>query len=143
MIKSDPRYAARTNRHFARASEIEGEPIRTVEDKALEGDRLPVVKTIICTDKFLCTEVTRPMGIIDPPHQHADHESIFYLIKGRVRLVIGKEEFIAEAGDYWVHPVGVEHYTEMLEESVNIEVKIPPVKTWNHPDVLEKLKIKR
>jgi quercetin dioxygenase-like cupin family protein len=133
MNASNPRYIARTQRYFARSRDVAGEPIKKVEDKVIPGTVFPVVKPILVTDGFLCTEVRRPKGLIDPPHLHSDHESVFYLISGRVRLIIGGQEFIAEPGDYWVHPKNVLHHTEMLEESVNIEVKIPPVKTWNHP----------
>ena len=133
MDPKSPRYIARTHRYFARSRDVAAEPIRKVENQTIPGTNYPMVKPILVTDGFLCTEVRRPVGLIDPPHLHEDHESVFYLISGRLKLTIGGQEFIAEPGDYWVHPKGVLHHTEMLEESVNIEVKIPPVKTWNHP----------
>ena len=47
-----------------------------------------------------------------------------------MRVVIEGEEFIAEPGATWVHRPGVRHYHEALEDSVQIEVKSPPTKTW-------------
>ena len=43
---------------------------------------------------------------------------------------IGDAEFIAEPGDVWRHPAGVPHFSEALEESVQIEIKSPARKTW-------------
>lgn len=45
-------------------------------------------------------------------------------------LVIGGKEFIAEAGDAWIHPRGVPHFSEALEDCIQVEVKSPPRKTW-------------
>lgn len=133
MDATDPRYIARTNNYFARSRNITGEQIRKVENIVATDPRYPIVKPVLVTDGFLCTEVWKPKGIVDPPHLHMDHEAVCYLISGKVKLIIGDQEFIAEPGDYWCHPKGVMHYTEILEESVNIEIKIPPIKTWNLP----------
>jgi quercetin dioxygenase-like cupin family protein len=51
-----------------------------------------------------------------------------------MRLVIGGEAFIAEAGDCWIHPRGVPHFSEALEDCIQIEVKSPPRKTWMSAD---------
>ena len=78
----------------------------------------------------LMLHVLREKGLIDPVHKHMDHETVAYLIKGRLRLVIGGEEFIAEAGTSWIHPRGVEHFSEALEDCEQLEIKSPPRKTW-------------
>lgn len=131
--KNDPRYIAPTSRYFIHGRDVVPEAITKVEDVIVESRVAPMVKVAIVTDKFLCTEVRRVKGHIDPVHRHMDHESINYLVSGRMRLVIGGKEFIAEPGAYWVHPMGVDHFAEILEDSVNLELKIPPTKTWNHP----------
>ena len=38
-----------------------------------------------------------------------------------VRLVIGGEEFIAEPGTSWIHPRGVPHFSEALEDCDDIQ----------------------
>jgi hypothetical protein len=40
------------------------------------------------------------------------------------------KEFIAEPGDVWRHPPGVPHFSEALEECVQLEIKSPARKTW-------------
>jgi quercetin dioxygenase-like cupin family protein len=46
-------------------------------------------------------------------------------VKGRIRLSIGAEEYVAAPGDSWCIPGGVEHGAQILEDSVAIEVFSP------------------
>lgn len=112
----------------------------TANDKArvdriekVEGQALatPVqVKVLMKSDNILMLEIFRPKGLRDPVHQHDDHETSCHLVKGRLKLGIADKEFIAKAGDTWFHPKGVAHWSEALEDCIQIEVKSPPVKTW-------------
>jgi quercetin dioxygenase-like cupin family protein len=60
---------------------------------------------------------------------------VVYQKQGRVRMRIGDKSFIVEAGDTYIHPMGVVHQHEALEDSVRIETKIYPkggaVASWN------------
>ena len=85
-------------------------------------------------EEILLLHVQRKKGLIDPVHKHMDHESMGYLISGKLRLIIGGKEFIATPGTSWVHPVGVEHFSEALEDCEQIEIKSPPRKTWVSED---------
>lgn len=88
------------------------------------------LKVLMVTDDFECLEIARPKGAVDPKRRHDDHTTIGCLLTGRLRLHIGDETFEAEPGDVWVHPAGVEHWTEALEASTQIDVKSPASKTW-------------
>ena len=48
---------------------------------------------------------------------------------------IGEKSFVVEAGDSYIHPMGVAHQHEALEDSVRIETKIYPgggaIASWN------------
>ena len=112
-----------------------------------EGDKLPTVrmgvlegrasagqvdlKPLLVGDDMLMVEIFEKAGVRVPEHSHDDHESVVYLIKGRMKLVIGGKEFVAKAGDAWIHPKGVPHWSETLEDCLAIEIKSPPRKTWN------------
>ena len=135
MPDHDPRYIERTKHYFIHSNDIEGEPILSVEGAKVTATAKvpPMVKVAIVTDQTLCTEVKRVGGHVGPWHTHMDHESVNYLVSGKMRLGIGDEEFIATPGSYWVHPIGVAHYAEHLEDSVVIELKFPPTRTWNLP----------
>jgi quercetin dioxygenase-like cupin family protein len=106
--------------------------VDTVEGAAMQG--VLAVTPLVCGDESSMTRWTRKKGLIDPLHQHDDHESVAILLSGKLRMVIAGREFIAGPGDSWVHPRGVPHYSEALEDCVQIEIKSPPIRTWRLPD---------
>ena len=81
-------------------------------------------KTLVHGDETLMTEFRRGQGAVLPRHVHP-HEQTGYLVKGRIRLSIGTEEYEAQAGDSWCIPGGFEHGADILEDSVAIEVFSP------------------
>ena len=99
----------------------------------VEGDVFkdqPSLKVLMVTDDMECLKVYRKKGFVDPKHTHEDHSTVACLLYGRVRLHIGDQTFLAGPGDVWMHPQGVPHYTEALEDCCQIEVKAPACKTW-------------
>lgn len=130
MTDKTRRLAASTSL-FAKNSAIAYEVISKLEGhEEGTGEKRLSIKPLIVSETMLIMEAKRPQGLVDPEHAHPDHESICYLVSGRIRVVIEGESWIAEPGDAWVHPAGVKHYHEALEESVQIEIKSPPTKTW-------------
>lgn len=127
-MAEDARSLPPSERRFVKGSEITPQTIEALEGVKLAG--YLGVKPMIVGNDMVCIEVHRQAGVTDPVHAHPDHESICYLVKGRVRVIIEDEEFVAEAGDIWIHPAGVRHYHETLEDSVQLEIKSPPRKTW-------------
>ena len=81
-------------------------------------------KTLVYGEKTLMTEFLLKEGSTLPRHAHP-HEQTGYLVKGRIRLAIGTEEYEAQPGDSWCIPSGVEHGAEIIEDSVAIEVFSP------------------
>ena len=81
-------------------------------------------KTLVYGEKTLMTEFLLKKGSSLPRHSHP-HEQTGYLVKGKIRLSIGAEEFEAHPGDSWCIPGGVEHGAEIIEDSVAIEVFSP------------------
>jgi quercetin dioxygenase-like cupin family protein len=78
-------------------------------------------KTLAYGEKTLMTEFKLQKGAALPRHSHP-HEQTGYLVRGRIRLIIGNEKHEAHAGDSWCIPGGVEHGADILEDSVAIEV---------------------
>lgn len=124
----DPRSMPLTKGFFTVQSQIPTERLASVEGIRPEGKL--EVRPMMVGKEILFLHVFREKGVIDPEHTHHDHETVAYLIRGRLRLVIGGEEFIAEPGTSWIHPRGVPHFSEALEDCEQIEVKSPPKKTW-------------
>ena len=110
-----------------------GEDIPKFELVGVEGDKFkdrPSLQVMMVTEDMECLKVFRKKGFVDPKHTHEDHSTIAVLLYGRVRLHIGEQTFLAGPGDVWMHPQGVPHYTEALEDCAQLEVKAPACKTW-------------
>ena len=90
-------------------------------EPALEGIER---KTLVHGDQTLMTEFRLRAGSVLPRHAHP-HEQTGYLVKGRIRLLIGIEQFEAQVGDSWCIPGGVEHGADILQDSIAIEVFSP------------------
>lgn len=131
-MPDDVRHVKPSPRLFVRNADVPAEVISKLEGHAEgAGDKRLAIKPLVAGESMLFMEARRPQGLVDPEHSHPDHESICYLVSGSVRVVIDGESFIAGPGDVWVHPPGVKHYHEALEDSVQIEIKSPPTKTWS------------
>ncbi len=87
----------------------------------IEGIRM---KTLAYGENSLLTQFHLKEGSILPKHSHPQ-EQTGYMLSGKLMLVIDNEEFIAEPGDTWSIPGDVEHWAEVLEDSVAIEVFSP------------------
>lgn len=113
---------------------VDGAKFTPIAMSVLEGhDSVGEVmlKPMMVGNDMLLIEIHEKAGVRVPAHSHDDHESVVYLVKGRMNLTIGDETFEAKAGDVWRHPIGVSHTSVTLEDSVAIEIKSPPRKTWN------------
>lgn len=111
--------------HSSGAERIE---IAQVEGRPLSAPA--VVRVLAEADRMLVVEVTMPAGAGSPPHVH-DHESVGYVVRGRVRAVIGGVHHELGPGDGFTHLPGVEHeMTALGGTAVWLEIKSPPHRTW-------------
>jgi quercetin dioxygenase-like cupin family protein len=129
MNASDPRLLPRSAGFFFPGAAAPVDRMTTLEGSASAGEM--TIKPLVVGDSMLLIELFEAKGVRVPEHTHDDHESIVYLVRGSMRLVIDGREFIARAGDAWLHPRGVPHWSEALEDCVAIEIKSPPRKTWS------------
>ncbi|HEV7266871.1 MAG TPA: cupin domain-containing protein [Falsiroseomonas sp.] len=113
-------FTARQDAEITRMTAVEGRPL---------GGEVQL-RTLMATPRMLFVETTFAAGQASQPHVHADHESIVYVVSGKVRVTIEGEEFIAGPGDAWYNAPGVEHHIEALEPTVSVEVKSPPIRAW-------------
>ena len=81
-------------------------------------------KTRVFGANTLMAEFLLNQGCALPVHTHP-YEQTGYLIKGRLRLWIGEQEWEVHPGDAWCIPMNVEHGAQVLEESVAVEVFSP------------------
>lgn len=128
-MDSNDRLMELSNYIFKSDQDIQEENIHSVEGAIEQGELS--LKVLMVTENMLVLRARRGKGLIDPIHQHNDHESVATLISGKLKMKIGDEEFTANPGDVWRHPPGVPHYSEALEPCVQIEIKSPARKTWS------------
>jgi quercetin dioxygenase-like cupin family protein len=107
----------------ARNADVKAVRVTAVEGKLAYGGEL-VVKPLIKGDEMVFLETHYAPGVGVPLHTHT-HESIAYVVRGKVKSTVGTDEFIMGPGDACRHPKGVLHCLEAIEESVVVEIKAP------------------
>lgn len=81
-------------------------------------------KTLVYGEKTLMTEFLLTHGSVLPLHSHP-HEQTGYLVSGHIILTIAGESYDVHPGDSWCIPGGVEHFADIREDSVAIEIFAP------------------
>ncbi len=81
-------------------------------------------KTLVFGEKTLLAEFLLEKGSVLPTHKHP-HEQTGYLVSGKITLYFGKEKHDVNPGDSWVIPGDMEHWAEIAEDSVAVEVFAP------------------
>ncbi len=111
--------------------DTEFENIATVEGTAIPGaSELLTMKVLMATEHVIVLRAERKKGLKDPKHKHDHHDTVSTLISGKLEVHVGDESFMCEPGAVWRHRPGVPHWSDTLEDSVVIEIKTPPEKTW-------------
>lgn len=97
--------------------------VSTLEGKAVYGGELEV-KLRVSGDEMILLEIFYAKGVGTPLHSHT-HESVIYVVRGKLQGTIDGKEIIMAPGDTCRHPAGVLHDVEALEDSVILECKSP------------------
>lgn len=82
------------------------------------------VRPMMKGSEMTVLEIFYPKGVASSLHRHA-HESMIYVVKGRLKGVIDGVACEMKAGDSCCHPAGVLHAVEALEDALIVEVKSP------------------
>jgi quercetin dioxygenase-like cupin family protein len=107
----------------SRNADVKAVAVTAVEGKPMYGGDM-LVKPLIEGDAMTLLEIYYAAGVGAPLHAHT-HESLVYVVKGKVKSTVGSQEFIMGPGDVCRHPKGIEHGLEALQESIVVEVKSP------------------
>jgi quercetin dioxygenase-like cupin family protein len=87
------------------------------------------MKTLAFGKKTLLVEFRMAKGSELPPHTHI-HEQTGYLVKGRIRLKVGKTSKIMRQGDCWCIPGNLIHGAKILSDAIAVEVFSPVRKEY-------------
>jgi len=82
--------------------------------RLLSGERLQVIESVL------------EKGFHHGEHRHPQHETVGYVISGRLQMVIDGSEYDLGPGDAWHHGVNVPHWTRAREETRIVSVHSPP-----------------
>ena len=104
--------------------QIESQPVGTIEGRPNIGTVF--VKPLMQGDSMALLEVRMRAGVASSLHAHA-HESLLYVVSGRLRTTVSNEIFVLGPGDVCRHPRDASHRVEALEDTVFVEVKSPAI----------------
>jgi quercetin dioxygenase-like cupin family protein len=108
--------------YLSKNSDVKALVVRSVEGKPVKGQLL--VKPLIKGDQMTFLEIHYQPGVGAPMHVHS-HESLAYVVKGKVKMTVGKDVYFLGPGDVCRHPEGVPHAVEGIDESIVVEIKSP------------------
>lgn len=97
--------------------------VSTLEGKQVYGGEL-LVKPLMQGEEMTLLEIHYAAGVGTPLHSHT-HESIVYVVSGKLKGTMDGKVSILQPGDICRHPKGVLHGVEALEDSVILECKSP------------------
>ncbi len=82
------------------------------------------MKTLVYGEKTLMTRFHLKKDSVLPKHTHP-HEQTGFLVSGKIKLFIEDRSFTVEAGDAWAIKSNEEHWAQIFEDSIAIEVFSP------------------
>jgi quercetin dioxygenase-like cupin family protein len=116
---------------FRQLEEAERENIGTVEGQTIpDATNMLTMRALMATPHVIVLYSIRKKGLTDPEHYHTDHDTVSTLISGHLKIHIDGKVYDARPGSVWRHRPGAKHYSETIEDSVVLEIKTPPAKTW-------------
>jgi quercetin dioxygenase-like cupin family protein len=104
--------------------QVDSQPVHTIEGRPNTGTVF--VKPLLRGETMALLEVRMRAGVSSSLHAHA-HESLLYVVSGRLRTTVNDETFVLAPGDVCRHPRDAIHRVEALEDTVFVEVKSPPI----------------
>lgn len=105
-------------------AQVDRQPVGTIEGQPNTG--IFFVKPLMRGESMVLLEVHVKAGVASLIHSHA-HESLVYVVSGRLKTIINNETFVLGPGDVCRHPRAVGHRVEALEDTIFVEVKSPPI----------------
>lgn len=109
--------------NLSKHDEVAPIEVTAIEGQPIFGGTL-LARPMIQGDEMTFLEITYEAGVGAPLHVH-QHESIIYVVSGKVKTIVGENEYVLAPGDVCRHPAGVPHTVEAIEASVMVEVKSP------------------
>jgi quercetin dioxygenase-like cupin family protein len=105
-------------------AQVDSHPVGTIEGQPNTGTFF--VKPLMRAEAMVLLEIRARAGTASSTHTHS-HESLIYVVSGRIKTVVDDETFVLGPGDVCRHPPAVAHRVEALEDTLFVEVKSPSI----------------
>ena len=99
------------------------------DEIALEKVTEMVSRKIVTGEREMLAQVYLKRGCLVPMHSHAS-EQMTYVLQGALRFLIGGEEITVREGEVLHIASGVEHQSEALEDTFELDVFSPLRQDW-------------
>lgn len=108
----------------AENAQVASQSVHTIEGQPNTGTVF--VKPLMDGEHMALLEVRMRAGVSSSLHAHA-HESVIYVVSGRLKTIVNNEALVLGPGDVCRHPRDAVHRVEALEDTVFVEVKSPAI----------------
>jgi quercetin dioxygenase-like cupin family protein len=99
------------------------------DEIALEKVTEMLSRKIVAGDREMLVQSYVKRGCLVPIHAH-DSEQMTYVLQGALRFLVGGEEITVREGEVLHIPAGVEHQSEALEDTFELDVFCPIRQEW-------------
>ena len=99
------------------------------DEIALEKVTEMFSRKIVAGERQVLAQIYLKRGAIVPLHRH-DSEQMTYVLQGALRFMVEDEETIVREGEVMHIPGGVEHQSEALEDTFELDVFSPLRGDW-------------
>src|SRR5499433_919801 len=99
------------------------------DEIALEKVTEMLSRKIVTGEREMLAQVYLKRGCQVPMHSH-DSEQMTYVLQGALKFLVGGEEITLREGEVLHIPSGVEHQSEALEDTFELDVFSPLRREW-------------
>jgi quercetin dioxygenase-like cupin family protein len=99
------------------------------DEIALEKVTEMLSRKIVTGVREMLVQVYLKRGCLVPMHTH-ESEQMTYVLQGSLKFLVGGEEITVREGDVLHIPSGVEHQSEALEDTFELDVFSPIRQDW-------------
>jgi quercetin dioxygenase-like cupin family protein len=104
------------------------------DEIALEKVTEMLSRKIVSGDREMLAQVYLKRGCLVPMHSH-ESEQMTYILQGALRFLVGGEEITVREGEVLHIPSWVDHQSEALEDTFELDVFSPIRQDWlDHTD---------
>ena len=103
------------------------------DEIALEKVTEMISRKIITGEREMVTQIYLKKGAIVPMHSH-ESEQMTYVLQGGLRFLIHGEEITVREGEVLHIPSGVEHQSEALDDTFELDLFSPIRTEWMEAD---------